>query len=97
MVNMIQTKQNKENKYKTATGKEKESIVEKALKPATRMNCFFCKKARHMRRDCRKYKRWLEKNKGEGNSNLILEFTNKKLASKDEVKVFMGNGEEVQN
>ncbi|CAL8999963.1 unnamed protein product, partial [Prunus brigantina] len=35
MVNMVQTKQNKENKHKTATGKEKESITEKALKPTT--------------------------------------------------------------
>ncbi|KAH0992118.1 hypothetical protein GBA52_003601 [Prunus armeniaca] len=29
-------------------------------------------------------------------ANSLQEFTNKKLASKDEVKVFMGNGEEVQ-
>ncbi|XP_020412526.1 uncharacterized protein LOC109947198 [Prunus persica] len=66
MVNMVQTKQNKENKYKTATGKEKESITEKALKPTTGLGCFFCKKAGHMKRDCRKYKRWLEKKKGKG-------------------------------
>ncbi|KAI5339875.1 hypothetical protein L3X38_019148 [Prunus dulcis] len=79
-----------------------------------------------MKRDCRKYKKWLEKKKGKGNNNLILvcfesnlvnfscdswwldsgasihvanslqEYTSKRLPSKDEVKVFVGNGEEVQ-
>ncbi|CAL2278114.1 unnamed protein product [Prunus armeniaca] len=126
MVNMVQTKQNKENKYKLAAGKEMENSTDKALKPTTGLGCFFCKKAGHMKRDCRKYKKWLEKKKGKGNNNLILvcfesnlvnfssdswwldsgasihvanslqEFTSKRLPSKDEVKVFVGNGEEVQ-
>ncbi|KAI5326545.1 hypothetical protein L3X38_035619 [Prunus dulcis] len=90
MVNMVQTKQNKENKYRTATGKEQESITQKDLKPTTGMACFFCKKAR----DCRKYKKWLEKKKRKANS--LQEFTSKRLPSRDKVKVFVGNGEKVQ-
>ncbi|XP_008229680.2 PREDICTED: uncharacterized protein LOC103329021 [Prunus mume] len=33
------------------------------------LKCFFCKKFGHLKRDCRRYKRWLDKQKGKGIQN----------------------------
>jgi transposase InsO family protein len=90
------------------------------------IKCYFCKKIGHMKRACRRYKRWLEKRaKKEGNihnisvcfesnhvdfshntwwldsgatihvSNTLQGFITKRAPSKDEVKVFVGNGVQV--
>ncbi|KAL6292541.1 hypothetical protein ACE6H2_000683 [Prunus campanulata] len=66
MVNMVQTKERKENRQNAIAGKEKGSNTEKYLKPSTGMKCFFCKKAGHMKKECRKYKKWLDKLKNKG-------------------------------
>ncbi|BFG24650.1 hypothetical protein CerSpe_109240 [Prunus speciosa] len=130
MVNLVQSKQNKEYRNKgTAAGKEKEKEKDNnnpnALKPVG-LKCFFCKKTGHMKKECRRYKKWLDKQKTKGKSDQVLvcfesnlvDFTDdswwldsgasihvtnslqgfikRRLPSKDEVKVFVGNGEKVQ-
>ena len=90
------------------------------------LKCFFCKKFRHLKRDCRRYKRWLDKQKGKGkheNVSVIYEsntvevlsnswwldsgatvhvtnslqgFKTKRVPNKDDLKVFVGNGERVR-
>ncbi|XP_020426485.1 uncharacterized protein LOC109950779 [Prunus persica] len=91
---MIQTKQYKGNKN-IETGKQKEKDSSNALKPVG-MKCFFCKKHGHMKKECKGYKKWLDKQKAKGNTNEILGFIRKRLPSKDEVQVFLGNGDKVQ-
>ncbi|CAL2241924.1 unnamed protein product [Prunus armeniaca] len=90
------------------------------------LKCFFCKKFGHLKRDCRRYKRWLDKQKGKGkheNVSVIYEsntvevlsnswwldsgatvhvtnslqgFKTKRVPNKDDLKVFVGNGERVR-
>ncbi|CAL9020349.1 unnamed protein product [Prunus brigantina] len=126
MVNMVQVKEKRESKKNTMIEKEKSSNTEKYQKPSTGMKCFFCKKPGHMKKECRKYKKWLDKQKTKGNleqilvcfesnlvdfsddswwldngasihvANSLQGFTRRRLPRKDEVKVFVGNGEKVQ-
>ncbi|CAL9019288.1 unnamed protein product [Prunus brigantina] len=75
MVNLILSKQNKEFSNKGATAgreKEKENNSLKNLKPMGLMKCFFCKKNGHMKKECRKYKKWLDKQKAKGKNDQVL-------------------------
>ncbi|KAI5354068.1 hypothetical protein L3X38_006963 [Prunus dulcis] len=127
MVNLMQSKQNKEYRNKgTAAGKEKENEKDNnspnALKPVG-LKCFFYKKTGHMKKEYIRYKKWLDKQKTKGKSDQVLVcfesnlvdfiddswwldsgasihvtnslqgFIKRRLPSKDEVKVFVGNGE----
>ncbi|XP_021817684.1 uncharacterized protein LOC110759855 [Prunus avium] len=100
MVNLVQSKQNKEYRNKgTAAGKEKEKEKDNnspnALKPVG-LKCFFCKKTEHMKKKCKRYKKWLDKQKTKGKTDQVLGFIKRRLPNKDEVKVFVGNGDKVQ-
>ncbi|CAL2227692.1 unnamed protein product [Prunus armeniaca] len=82
MVNMVQIKEKKENKKNTMTEKGKSGNTEKYLN--------------------RKYKKWLDKQKTKDSgasihvANSLQGFIRRRLPRKDEVKVFVGNGEKVQ-
>ncbi|KAL6296569.1 hypothetical protein ACE6H2_004711 [Prunus campanulata] len=68
MVNLVQSKQNLEFKNKGTTAgreKEKEHSSSKASKPVG-LKCFFYKKNGHMKKECMKYKNWLDKQKAKG-------------------------------
>ncbi|CAL2238939.1 unnamed protein product [Prunus armeniaca] len=99
VINMVQAKQHKWNKN-SETSKQKEKDNSSALKPVGN-KCFFCKKGGHMKKECRRYKKWLDKQKAKDSGASIhvtislQGFIRKRLPSKDEVKVFMGNGEKV--
>ncbi|XP_008222734.1 PREDICTED: uncharacterized protein LOC103322837 [Prunus mume] len=64
VINMVQAKQHKWNKN-SETNKQKEKDNSSALKPVGN-KCFFCKKGGHMKKECRRYKRWLDKQKAKG-------------------------------
>lgn len=67
-VNMVQDyggEQFKERKGNSAEKKDKEDTKEKEGKP-TGLKCFFCRKFGHMKRNCTRYQRWLEKQKNKG-------------------------------
>ncbi|CAL9021612.1 unnamed protein product, partial [Prunus brigantina] len=104
-VNMVQdyrVKQSKEkkgnfaeNKGNFAEKKDKENTKMKEGKP-TGLKCYFCRKFGHMKRNCTRYQRWLEKQKNKGKIENVFGFITKRPPNKDEVKVFVGNGVKVQ-
>ncbi|CAL8112807.1 unnamed protein product [Prunus armeniaca] len=88
-------------KNKTAGKKNKKEEDSKGLNPVG-LKCFFCKKFGHMKRDCRRYKRCLKKQKGKDSgakvhvANSLQGFKSKRVPSRDDLKVFVGNGERVK-
>ncbi|CAL8989829.1 unnamed protein product [Prunus brigantina] len=112
-------------KNKTTGKKNKKEEDSKGLNPVG-LKCFLCRRFGHMKRDCIRYKRWLEKQKGKGKKNFvsvvyesnIVEvlsdswwldsgatvhvanslqgFKSKRVPSRDDLKVFVGNGERVK-
>ncbi|CAL2270012.1 unnamed protein product [Prunus armeniaca] len=124
-INMIQSFKRDFGKGKTVGKKNKEEKETKGLKPEG-LKCYFYKKFGHMKRNCDRYKRWLDKQKAKGKTNQVyvcLEsnaieissdswwldsgamvyvanslngFKTKRLPSKAEMKVFVGNRERVK-
>ena len=43
-----------------------------AVNKTTEFKCYFCDKPGHLKRECHKYKRWVEKKKAKGKSNSVL-------------------------
>ena len=127
-VNLVQdfkSKPKEGNKSKNANKKHKKDETAKGTGPVG-LKCFFCKKFGHMKRNCRRYKHWLDKQKAKGKKNTVsvvyesnsLEilsntwwldsgatvhvtnslqgFKTKRVPNKDDLKVFVGNGERVK-
>ncbi|CAL8075805.1 unnamed protein product [Prunus armeniaca] len=70
-VNLVQDFKGKPKegyKSKYANKKQKNDETAKGTGPVG-LKCFFCKKFGHMKRDCRRYKRWLDKQKAKGVQN----------------------------
>ncbi|CAL8998293.1 unnamed protein product, partial [Prunus brigantina] len=112
-------------KGKNVGKKNKEEKETKGLKPEG-LKCYLCKKFGHMKRNCDRYKHWLDKQKAKGKTdqvhvcfetnaieissnswwldsgasvhvaNSLQGFKTKRLPSKAEMKVFVGNGERVK-
>ncbi|CAL9011160.1 unnamed protein product [Prunus brigantina] len=125
-INMVQNSFKRDfGKGKDFGKKNKGEKETKGLKPEE-LKCYFCKKFGHMKRNCDRYKRWLDKQKAKGKSdqvnvcfesnaieissdswwldsgatvhvaNCLQGFKTKRLPSKAEMKVFVGNGERVK-
>ncbi|CAL9029627.1 unnamed protein product [Prunus brigantina] len=76
-VNMVQdyrVKQFKEKKGNFAEKKDKENTKMKEGK-STGLKCYFCRKFGHMKRNCTRYQRWLEKQKNKGKNEGKIENT----------------------
>ena len=58
-------KQKEWTKNKNTDKQQKKDESAKGTGPVG-LKCFFCKKFGHLKRDCRRYKRWLDKQKGKG-------------------------------
>lgn len=72
-VNLVQDFKGKPKegyKSKYADKKQKKDETAKGTGPVG-LKCFFCKNFGHMKRDCRRYKRWLDKQKAKGKKNSI--------------------------
>ncbi|KAL6277332.1 hypothetical protein ACE6H2_020933 [Prunus campanulata] len=67
-INMIQSFKRDIGKGNFAGKKKKEEKVTKGLKPEG-IKCYFCKKFGHLKRNCDKCKRWLDKQKAKGVQN----------------------------
>ncbi|XP_034205814.1 uncharacterized protein LOC117619868 [Prunus dulcis] len=61
-------KQKEWTKNKNTDKQQKKDESAKGTGPVG-LKCFFCKKFGHLKRDCRRYKRWLDKQKGKGIQN----------------------------
>ncbi|CAL8167240.1 unnamed protein product [Prunus armeniaca] len=105
-INMIQSFKRDFGKGKTVGKKNKEEKETKGLKPEG-LKCYLCKKFGHMKRNCDRYKRWLDKQKAKDSwwldsgatvyvANSLHGFKTKRLPSKAEMKVFVGNRERVK-
>ncbi|CAL8999519.1 unnamed protein product [Prunus brigantina] len=125
-INMVQNSFKRDfGKGKDFGKKNKGEKETKGLKPEG-LKCYFCKKFGHMKRNCDRYKRWLDKQKAKGKfdqvnvcfesnaieissdswwldsgatvhvANCLQGFKTKRLPSKAEMKVFVGNGERVK-
>ncbi|BFG25043.1 hypothetical protein CerSpe_113170 [Prunus speciosa] len=57
------------NKENNAAGKFKNNDKGSKAIGVTGIKCFFCKKFGHMKKECRRYKRWLEKRQARGVHN----------------------------
>ncbi|CAL9001731.1 unnamed protein product [Prunus brigantina] len=60
-----------EKKGNFAEKKDKENTKMKEGKP-TGLKCYFCRKFGHMKRNCTRYQRWLEKQKNKGKIENVL-------------------------
>ncbi|CAL8993086.1 unnamed protein product, partial [Prunus brigantina] len=70
-INMVQNSFRRDfGKGKIVGKKNKEEKLTKELKP-NGLKCYFCKKLGHMKRNCDKYKRWLDKQKAKGKTNQV--------------------------
>ncbi|BBH02029.1 wall associated kinase-like 7, partial [Prunus dulcis] len=68
-INMVQNSFRRDfGKGKIVGKKKKEEKETKGLKPEG-LKCYFCKKFGHMKRNCDRYKRWLDKQKAKGVQN----------------------------
>lgn len=65
MVSAAKEGNTEKGKGNNAAGKPKNNEGAKANGIAG-IKCYFCKKIGHMKRDCRRYKRWLEKQAKKG-------------------------------
>ncbi|CAL2257107.1 unnamed protein product [Prunus armeniaca] len=48
-----------------------------------------------MKRECHKYKRWVEKKGNKDKSETVLDFANQRKPSRDQDHLFVGNGKRV--
>ncbi|CAL2257770.1 unnamed protein product [Prunus armeniaca] len=82
------------NKENNVAGKTKNNDKSSKVVGVTGIKCFFGKKFGHMKKECRRYKRGLEKRQAKGNE--VQGFTTKRVPNMDELKVFVGNGVHVE-
>lgn len=58
------------HKRKDTNGESSQSDEQKVLKTAQKLQCFFCKKSNHIKKDCFKYKKWLKKQSNDSNTSM---------------------------
>ncbi|CAL2278472.1 unnamed protein product [Prunus armeniaca] len=89
------------NENRNADKQQRKDETAKGMGPVG-LKCFLCKKFGHLKRDCRRYKHWLDKQKGKDSgatihvTNFLQGFKTKRVPNKDDLKVFVGNGERVR-
>ncbi|CAL8992371.1 unnamed protein product, partial [Prunus brigantina] len=76
---------NKENSKANPPPKRSDTLK---TNKTTVFKCYFCDRAGHMKRECHKYKRWVEK---KGNKGL----RKPRKPSRDQDHLFVGNGKKV--
>ncbi|CAL2256877.1 unnamed protein product [Prunus armeniaca] len=101
LITIVVLEENRTNAYGGVVNVQSQSQKNNPLDviPTTEFKCYFCQKEGHIKKNCKNYKKWFEKNKNKDTgasihiAHNVQEFTRRREPRKHEVKVFVGNGE----